>query len=152
RIYEILIEQQNLLMEKFFPSLFQLEIQEEVNDWPNCIGIVDTTEIIIQAWQQQSFSGKKKNFTLKYQVIINFSGKVLNIYGPSFGSLHDVPIWHNSNIGLWLIDNNKFVLGDKGYIGCGGVIYPEKKNFYPSSNQYRPLSATAQIRNRKISQ
>jgi len=98
------------------------------SEYPLTIGIVDSTELQIQCWQQKSFSGKKKAFTLKYQVTIGInSGKVLHIFGPKAGSIHDITIYHESQLPQWLCDNSVTVLGDKGYIGCNGVITPFKR-------------------------
>lgn len=133
RISEILREQTDLLFSLYFYSLFSLENWVRCNDWPRCIGIVDSTEILINAWQGQAFSGKKKAFTLKYQVIVSFNGDVLHIYGPIPGSVHDATIWRESGVGRTLIDARMWVLGDKGYCGVGGVItVPKKRGTRPT--------------------
>ena len=70
--------------------------------WPNTIGIIDATEIEIQCWIPQSFSGKAMKYTLKYQVTIGiFSHRTLNIYGPFMGSIHDSTIYNQSNLSTY---------------------------------------------------
>lgn len=99
--------------------------------WPGApvVGIVDCTEVHINAWHADSFSVKKAHHTIKYQVIINVSTmKVMNIYGPFRGSVHDSVVYKKSDFALWLFDNDLRILGDKAYTGCSGVISPVKKN------------------------
>lgn len=95
----------------------------------DCVGVVDTTEVTIQAWVGQSFSGKKKNFTLKYQVVRDLqTRKPIHIAGPYLGKVHDSKIWRMSGFGNFLEEDNLFVLGDKGYVGCRQVHNVLKKN------------------------
>jgi hypothetical protein len=94
----------------------------------NVVGIVDSTEIVIQSWHPKSFSGKKKDFTLKYQVTIDFgTGVTVHIAGPYLGSVHDAKIWQESLLGDYLAESYLFVIGDKGYIGCESVHAMRKK-------------------------
>ena len=41
----------------------KIQLEQHPN-WPNTIGIIDSTEIYIQTWQPKAFSGKAKRFTL----------------------------------------------------------------------------------------
>ncbi len=104
--------------------------EEDIHpDWPRVIGIVDSTELHINAWHQNAFSVKKAHHTLKYQVIINITnGKVLQVYGPYKGNRHDSKIYANSGVALWLLNHNLRILGDKAYVGSSGVIAPIKKS------------------------
>lgn len=99
-----------------------------LDDWTTTVGIIDSTEVQIQTWQQRAFSGKKKAFTLKYQVVIGIqTGITLNIFGPILGATHDATIYRKSSVSGWLSDHSVTILGDKGYNGCGGVISPFKR-------------------------
>lgn len=102
-----------------------------LRQWPGApvVGVVDCTEVHINAWHADTFSVKKAHHTIKYQVIINVSTmRVMNIYGPFKGSVHDSIVYKKSSFAHWLFDNNLRILGDKAYIGCSGVIAPVKKN------------------------
>lgn len=78
----------------------------------NAVGIVDSTEVLIHAWHEKSFSGKKNNFTLKYQVTIDIlTGNTLHIAGPFLGSVHDATIWKES---LLAVEVRLACIGDVG--------------------------------------
>lgn len=112
----------------------------------NVVGIVDSTEVLIQSWHEKAFSGKKKNFTLKYQATIDIAtGRTLHIAGPYLGSVHDARIWRESLLGEYLAKDELFVLGDKGYIGCKSVYAMKKRK----TGQAR-LSAEDDLYNRKL--
>ncbi|MGZ4850102.1 MAG: transposase family protein [Candidatus Bathyarchaeia archaeon] len=139
-----IIQEEIRILAKQLSSFFNMEEawdEERCERYPKAIGIVDATEHFIQTWQDRAFSGKKGAFTLKYQVVIgidtgisilvmfliDFLGKVLNIYGPAVGSRHDVDMFSDSNVSYWIRENDVELLGDKGYIGCTNVITPYKK-------------------------
>lgn len=115
--------------------------------WPNHIGVVDCTELIIHAWHRNAFSKKKARHTLKYQVVININtGKPLQIFGPFKGSVHDSKVFHKSGLSQWLLDNNVKILGDKAYVGCAGVTAPHKRV------DGRRLPAPLRAYNKKLAQ
>ena len=61
------------------------ELKKEVSpkEFPTAKGILDGTECQIQKTTEDAYSGKKKQYSLKYQVTIGIStGKVHHIYGP----------------------------------------------------------------------
>lgn len=95
----------------------------------NTVGIVDATEIFIERKTEGSFySGKKKRYTVKYQVVTDIeSGVVIHVAGPYPGSMHDAKMYRDSLIGDYLAFRDYYVLGDKGYQGCGNVYYMRKK-------------------------
>jgi hypothetical protein len=96
--------------------------------WPNHIGIIDCTEVIIYAWHRNAFSKKKACYTLKYQVVVNIkTGKALQIYGPFKGSVHDSTVFKKSGVGHWLLQRGVRLLGDKAYVGCPGITATKKK-------------------------
>ena len=114
---------------------------------PNCVGVVDSTELEVNCWVGDSYCGKKGAHTLKYQVVtcIN-TRKPVQISGPFFGKESDVSVWKKSGMGEYLEENDLWVLGDKGYQGCARVKHCLKKkrgqdNLDPHSREY----------NRKIS-
>lgn len=114
---------------------------------PNCVGVVDSTEVEINAWIGDSFSGKKHAHTLKYQVVTCLNTqKPIQISGPFFGKESDATIWKKSGFGNYLENDDLWVLGDKGYQGCLRVKHCLKKKkgqetLDPASREY----------NRKIS-
>jgi hypothetical protein len=129
------------LFDQHVDSAFSLEhrFENEMAQFPCSYMVVDTTEILIEAYQKKSFSGKKKNFTVKYQLLVGaLSGEILHIYGPELGSVHDAKIWENSGMGYWLLQNQEYCLGDKGYVGCIRVIHPSKKGRNPLTQEKIP--------------
>jgi hypothetical protein len=105
-------------------------------EWPKVIGIIDCTELSINAWHRNAFSVKKAHHTIKYQVVINISnGKLLHIYGPFKGSRHDAKVYTNSGLALWLLNHNLQILGDKAYVGSSGVIASIKKSNFRYSKR-----------------
>jgi hypothetical protein len=130
----------------FYFDLEQRQISNEAQEFPNTFLVVDTTEVIIQTFTRKSFSGKKKHFTLKYQLAVGLrTGEILDVYGPCLGSVHDAKIWKESRLGDLLEDADEFILGDKGYIGCNRVVHPHKKQ------GFQPLSQVQVEFNRKLS-
>jgi len=97
-------------------------------DFPTAYGILDGTEMEIQAWKDKAFSGKARTFTLKYQVMIGIAtGTVYDIYGPCLGSVHDITMYIKSTLSDVISEAGVFILGDKGYIGAYNIITPHKK-------------------------
>ena len=91
----------------------------EIAEFPKTFLLVDSTECIIQTWQYKSFSGKKKHYTLKYQVAVGANtGEIHHLYGPCLGKIHDSKIWKKSKLGNFLAGRNEYALGDKGNFHC----------------------------------
>ncbi len=112
---------------KEFVTLRNLEILEDFF-LPNCVGVVDSTEIEINCWIGDAFSGKKGAHTLKYQAVTCLStGKPIQISGPYFGKESDASVWKKSGLGEYLEEDDLWVLGDKGYQGCLRVKHCLKK-------------------------
>lgn len=114
---------------------------------PNCVGVVDSTEVEINCWVGDSFSGKKGAHTLKYQVVCCLTTrKPIQISGPYFGKESDATVWKKSGLGEYLENDDLWVLGDKGYQGCLRVKHClKKKRGEPS------LAPRERDYNRKIS-
>lgn len=129
RISQILIAQTDKLSAQIrdFVNFKELQIFEPffLN---NCVGVVDSTELQINTWVGDSYSGKKGCHTLKYQVVSCLTtGKPVQICGPYFGKESDATIWKKSGLGEYLEDDDLWVLGDKGYQGCLRVKHCLKK-------------------------
>lgn len=111
--------------------------------------VVDATEVQITRSSNRNYSGKKKQFTLKYQILVGIStGKIHHIYGPVKGRMHDSKLFNQSKVGDWLLSNGEFCIGDLGYIGCSGVICPHKRTIELSEDKKKfnkELSATRSI-------
>lgn len=142
-------------LETYQSEYFSIHSRRKTNfipEFPNTFMIVDSTEILIQAFKKKSFSGKKNNFTLKYQILVGvLTGEIFHVYGPELGSVHDATIWKNSNIQDFLLQQNETVLGDKGYIGCSRVIHPYKRALHPLFNTPIPLTLAQKEHNHNIS-
>lgn len=93
-----------------------------------CVGAVDCTELPIWTWVGDAYSGKKKCFSLKYQVIVCLVTKrALQISGPFFGKAADITVWRLSGMAEFLESEDFWVLGDKGYVGGQRVKHCLKK-------------------------
>ena len=94
----------------------------------NCVGVVDSTELQIWTWVGDAYSGKKKQFTLKYQVVVCLiTGKAIQINGPYFGKMSDATVWRESRMAEYLERDDLWVLGDRGYVGCRRVLFCLKR-------------------------
>jgi hypothetical protein len=137
-----------------FVHLISLDNRHQDNHLPEfekTFLIVDSTEVLIQSYQKSSFSGKKHAFTVKYQVIIGArTGEILHIYGPEFGSVHDADIWRNSRIGNFLMAEDEFCLGDRGYIGCTRTRTPFKRKKHHLTRKKIPLSPAQKDFNKNL--
>ncbi len=82
-------------------------------DFPRTYVVVDTTELVIETNERKLFSGKKKNFTLKYQTVVGaVSGEILAIHGAEPGPKADSKIYVKSGFEEYLIEKNEFSLAD----------------------------------------
>lgn len=123
-------------------------LESSPKEFPLCYGIIDSTELQIQVWQEHAFSGKKMLFTLKYQAVVGIeTGKLLDLFGPVVGSTHDLEVYYKSTFSTWLKSNKVQILGDKGYIGCDNVVTPYKRK-----NKKQPLPKEQQQYNLKLAQ
>jgi hypothetical protein len=114
--------------------------------------VVDTTECSIESNLKTEFSGKKKQFTWKYQTIVGAcSGEILGIHGPEEGPVADAKIYEKSGLRKFLEDEDEYCLADKGYVGCPRAIHPTKKKKSSISKENLPISREERIRNKKIS-
>ena len=92
--------------------------------------VVDSTEQVIERptehrEQRRTYSGKKKNFTFKNQLIV--SSECLDIIDVEVGwsgRVSDISIWRNSQNHFAL--QQRFI-GDKAYIGEAQIRTPTKK-------------------------
>lgn len=133
-------------------SIHSRRASNSIPEFPNTFMIVDSTEVLIQAFKKKSFSGKKNNFTLKYQILVGvLTGEILHVYGPELGSVHDSKIWKNSKIQEFLEQEDETVLGDKGYVGCSAVLHPHKKATHPLFNIRAPFTQAQIQHNHNIS-
>jgi hypothetical protein len=153
--YEKIINTQiDLFCEKFKNDYFDLErrlINGPAEGFAETYTVVDSTEVLIEAYKRKSFSGKKNNFTLKYQVVVSCtSGEILHIFGPELGSIHDAQIYRNSCIGDFFEGLDEYCLGDKGYVGCLRVTHPHKRKRHALTRQKVPLTPQQQDYNRRL--
>lgn len=92
--------------------------------------VVDSTEQVIERpgeyqEQKRTYSGKKKNFTFKNQLIV--SSKRLDIIAVEVGMpgrMSDISLWRNSRIHFAL---EQMFIGDKAYVGETQIRTPSKK-------------------------
>lgn len=67
--------------------------------------------------QQIYFSGKKKKHCIKYEIGVDINnGTLCWLWGGIPGSMHDLTMARMSGI-INALENNEFILADKGYIG-----------------------------------
>lgn len=102
--------------------------ENKVHGFDKVFLVVDGTEVPIVASDNENYSGKKKRFTLKYQLLVGATtGKIHHIYGPTKGKIHDSKLHFHSKVGQWMTENNEKCFGDLGYVGCTGVVHPVKR-------------------------
>ncbi len=138
RYKEIISNEVDIFFSAYLDDWISLENFEEnfMHEFPNTYTIVDTTEVTIQSYIPSSFSGKKHNFTLKYQLTVGSrTGEIVHIFGPIWGSQHDSTVWKDSGLGDFFFDMEEFCLGDRGYVGCLRVISPFKRKKNQQLNQ-----------------
>ena len=68
--------------------------------------VIDATEQKVNKKGKEFYSGRKKQNTLKTQIITDKKGLILNVNGYSPGRTHDYQYFKNSFIPNWLIKNN----------------------------------------------
>ena len=87
--------------------------------------LVDCTEQPIQRptkKQRRYYSGKKKQHTLKTEIIMNQKGKIVHISKPHAGSIHDFTVRKNSAI----LPPDSMVYADSGYQGLQKIHHLTK--------------------------
>jgi hypothetical protein len=94
--------------------------------------------------QRRVYSGKKKQHTLKTQILTDQKGKILDISSGHRGPKSDVKIWNETELPPEIKEKPK--LGDKAYVGANKPTHtPQKK---PKGGE---LSEAEKEANREIS-
>jgi hypothetical protein len=110
--------------------------------------IVDSTSVWIASTAVRNYSGHKKRFVAKVQVLCDPYGKALAVSKAYAGGVHDKTIW-NENVGC--VPPGSTVLADKAYAGAVGegttLFRPAKRN----ENAWRNDPAGAKEANRALS-
>ncbi|WP_071880523.1 transposase family protein [Synechococcus sp. PCC 6312] len=92
--------------------------------------MIDSTEQVIErpsSYQEQkrTYSGKRKNFTLKNQLIVSpVTLDIIDVVVGMPGRISDISIWRNSRTRFTL---EQFFMGDKAYVGERQIKTPTKK-------------------------
>jgi len=107
----------------------------------NCCLVVDGTECPINNISNETYSGKSGCCTFKYQVIVNLVGWICSIIGPVTGNVNDTRLYRESNVSVYLKNEDLWCIGDKGYEGLEeeNLISPYKGHRYqllPSQREY----------------
>lgn len=101
----------------------------QVPEFTETFTAIDCTEVEVWRYLDHhgGYSGKKKAFTLKYQLIVGaITGTIHHVYGPEIGSVHDAEILSRSQMDNWFYKHNEYALGDRGYEGCLNIVSPIK--------------------------
>ncbi|KAF0152275.1 MAG: transposase [Ignavibacteria bacterium] len=90
------------------------------------IFIIDATEQQIQMAKKQQkkfYSGNKKKHTIKNQLTVTATGKILTV-SRSVGGKHDKKLYDESHLAYGA---NTKPISDLGYYGFKGIAMPNKK-------------------------
>jgi hypothetical protein len=99
-----------------------------LDGFPNTYLVVDGTEVLIVANSNNTYSGKKKRFTIKYQLKLGATtGRIHYIFGLLEGRVHGSNIYQQSEVADWLEANHEICLGDLGYVGYMRVKHGYKR-------------------------
>ena len=100
------------------------------------VGIVDATELEVgrprsNDEQRQFYSGKKKKHTVKFQVVVRpVGGRIMHVFGPEPGSIHDIRVFDRSGVAD-MMHRREVILADSGYQGLESrnvnCVIPRKK-------------------------
>jgi len=101
------------------------------------------------------FSGRSKDnqyskYNLKYTVGVQIAtGKIVAVFGPDFGSVHDITAVKHNELIAQIVSWNPFeiILADKGYQGLFGCLSPIKGSYLtPSEDAFNEvLSSVRQM-------
>ena len=105
-----------------------------MEEFPEVTAIVDATEQPTYRPQDKDaqklyYSGKKKQHTLKTQVVVRPTGKLIHVSHTVPGSQHDKSLYDASRVGDRL-ESDGAMMGDKGYQGIQHAhqsVLPHKK-------------------------
>jgi hypothetical protein len=97
------------------------KMDEFMQEFPQVVAIVDATEQPIQRpkddeVQKAHYSGKKKDHTLKTQVVVGPDGELMDVSESVPGSKHDKKLYDESGVGDRL-DEDEAMMGDSGFQG-----------------------------------
>jgi hypothetical protein len=129
----------------------KMRMAQFMKEFSDVVAIVDATEQPAQRpkdneVQKKYYSGKKKQHTLKKQIIVTPEGETIHLSKTEPGSKSDKKIFDESDPGD--MDDSDAFMGDKGYQGIQQdlyVILPDKK---PKGKE---LSLEQKTRNKRIS-
>lgn len=124
---------QHICWKNWFEQEVHISDTIEPKLW-NVVGIVDATEIMRPSGsdaQRPYFSGKKKMHTMKFQIVIQpINGRIMHIFGPKSGAIHDITLFDMSGVSSLLL-RREYILGDSGYQGLEArnvrCLVPRKK-------------------------
>lgn len=100
--------------------------------------------------QKKYYSGKKKKHTLKTQIVVNSSGRILEVSKTYPGSIHDFEVFRRERTAKSILEDAKTYL-DKGYTGVKkehpllNFLIPFKRNRWK-----KELSRSEKIYNTKL--
>ena len=129
----------------------KMRMEEFVKEFSDVVAIVDATEQPVQRpkdndGQKIYYSGKKKQHTLKKQIIVTPDGETIHVSKTEPGYKSDKKIFDENDAGD--MDDDDAYMGDKGYQGIQQdhyAILPDKK---PKGKE---LSVEQKARNKRIS-
>lgn len=131
-------------------------IEELYRLYPELKAIVDGTEQPIQRpkdaqKQKDYYSGKKKQHTIKKQLMVNRDGLILDLSPSVEGKRHDFKVFEETAVMDKIIPKDVEVLLDSGYQGAKRD-HPDRKICLPvKATKLRPLNQIQKAANRKLS-
>ncbi len=129
----------------------KMRLAQFMKEFSDVVAIVDATEQPTQRpkdndEQEEHYSGKKKQHTLKKQIIVTPKGEIIHVSKTEPGSKSDKKIFDESDPGD--MEEDDAFMGDKGYQGIQRdhyAILPDKK---PKGKELEPEK---KARNKRIS-
>lgn len=93
-----------------------------------CIGFIDGTLISVARPkrdddQRSLYNGHKKTHAIKFQVLTAPDGLMVDVYGGSAGSRHDITMYRLSGLAERLTEADVTAYGDSGYVGADVIRF-----------------------------
>ncbi|KAG2220447.1 hypothetical protein INT45_004189 [Circinella minor] len=109
------------------------ETIQSSSGFPNCIGCVDGTGIVLSyapVDNEEGFFNRKSEYSSAAMIVVDPDIRIRYATCSFVGSAHDTRVWNNSDLALnpqRYFDGEEYLLGDKGYPLCKEIITPYKE-------------------------
>lgn len=118
-------------------------VKDTMHELPGCVAYIDGTEIKLAeapAENHELFFSRKKQYSIKVQIVCDYNLKIRHVTIGHYGSVHDAKMFAESSIGMVpenFLSQNQFIAADSAYPLSRYIITPFRQNSNELSKEIR---------------